>query len=87
MLSAISILTPAIVRIPLHIIQNHGFFPPYVIANLFLVPYIAYDTILHKRLHLACLWGGLLIVLSTPVRFFISGTESWMMFARWLTQS
>jgi hypothetical protein len=84
-LSAFSILTPAVVRIPLHLIQNHGFFPPYVIADLFLFLYIGYDTILHKRLHPVCLWGGLLIVLSAPARFLIGGTGAWMMFARWLT--
>jgi hypothetical protein len=47
--------------------------------------FIAYDTISHRRLHPANLWGGVLILALTPIRFAVSGTAVWLTFARWLT--
>jgi hypothetical protein len=33
----------------------------------------------------AVLWGGLLVVVSQPLRLVVSGTEPWLAFARWAT--
>lgn len=85
-LATFSILPPAIVRIPLNLIQRHGPYPPYLIAIALLLLYIAYDTVSHREFHPACRWGGLLIVLSVPFRFGVSGTAGWVMFAQWLTR-
>ncbi|HYK35677.1 hypothetical protein [Alloacidobacterium sp.] len=85
-LATFSILTPAIVRIPLNLIQRHGVYPPYLIAMLLMLLYIACDTVSHKELHPACRWGGLFFVLSVPFRFAISGTAAWLAFAQWLTR-
>ncbi len=48
--------------------------------------FIGYDTISHKRLHPANLWGGRLILLSLPLRFALGGTAAWLTFAQWLTR-
>jgi hypothetical protein len=31
------------------------------------------------------LWGGLLLMLSLPLRFAMGGTEAWLSIGRWLT--
>lgn len=85
-LSTLSILTPAVVRIPLHLIQSGGLIGAFAFADLLVLIYIAYDTITHKRLHPACIWAGLLIVLSAPFRIGIANTGPWLAFAQWLTQ-
>ena len=38
-----------------------------------------------RRVHPATIWGGLLIVVSPPLRLTISGTPAWTAFAGWLT--
>jgi len=35
------------------------------------------------RLQPVALWGGLLIIISQPLRLAVSGTDSWLAFARW----
>lgn len=85
-LATFSILPPAIVRIPLNLIQRHGAYPPYLVAIALMLIYIACDTVSHKELHPACRWGGLFFVLSVPFRFAISGTAAWVAFAQWLTR-
>jgi len=85
-LSTLSILTPAVVRIPLHFIQAGGLVGAFAFADLLALIYIAYDTLTHKRLHPACVWAGSLIVLSAPFRIGIANTGPWLAFAQWLTQ-
>jgi len=85
MLSALSMLAPAVGRLPLAFIQTHGLPAVFGIADLLVLAFIAYDTISHKRLHPANLWGGLLILISAPARLAISGTTAWLAFAHWLT--
>jgi hypothetical protein len=85
-LSTLGILTPAVARIPLHFVRAYGILPVFAMADSFALAYIVYDTISHKRLHLACLWGGLLIVLSAPLRFIIGGSGAWLIFAKWVIQ-
>ena len=65
-LSTLSILTPAVVRIPLDFVQSGGILGAFALADLFALIYIAYDTVAHRRLHAACVWAGLLIALSAP---------------------
>jgi hypothetical protein len=38
-----------------------------------------------RRPHPATLWGGLLTIISKPMRLAVSGTEGWRAFARWAT--
>jgi hypothetical protein len=83
-LATISILSAAIARLPFGILKAG---PPafFALADLFIVACVLYDLISRRRLHRATIWGGLLIVLSQPLRLMISGTSAWMAFATWLT--
>jgi hypothetical protein len=49
---------------------------------VFLLAVVAWDLATIRRLHPATLWGGLLLVVSQPLRLAIAGTEPWLAFAR-----
>jgi hypothetical protein len=63
-----------------------GPFACYGIAFVFLAAGIVYDLVSRRRVHPAYLWGGTLLVASVPLRLAISGTGTWMAFARALTR-
>lgn len=86
MLATLGILTAAIARIQLPLIQTHGLPAIFGMADILVLMFIGYDTISHKRLHPANLWGGLVVLLSLPVRFAVGGTAAWLTFAQWLTR-
>ena len=86
MLATLGILTAAIARIQLPLIQSHGLPVIFGMADILVLVFIGYDTITHKRLHPANLWGGLMILLSLPFRFVLGGTAVWLAFAQWLTR-
>lgn len=83
--ATISILPPAFARIPLAPISNALPISAFVLGDLALLVCILWDVAMHRRLHRAYLWGGLLFVLSFPLRMGIAGTAAWQSFARWLT--
>ena len=83
-LATISILPPALARIPIAWIANTLPVSAFLLGDVVLLGCIAYDIALHRRLHRAWLWGGLLVVLSFPLRMFIAGTGAWQSFAHWL---
>lgn len=84
LLATISILAAAIARLPFSILKAG---PPafFGLTDLFIVACVVFDLITRRRVHRATVWGGLLIVLSQPLRLMISGTSAWMAFATWLT--
>jgi hypothetical protein len=47
---------------------------------------VVYDLLTRRHVHPATIWGGLIIVISQPLRLMISGTPAWMAFASWMTQ-
>ncbi|HEY3581857.1 MAG TPA: hypothetical protein VGK82_14985 [Pyrinomonadaceae bacterium] len=81
LLAAINLLVPAVARIPLSFIVNGGPLAFFGLADLVLVGFVVFDTIRHKRLHPAFLWGGLLIILMQPARILFAGTHAWLSFA------
>jgi hypothetical protein len=83
-LATISILSAAIARLPFGILKAG---PPafFGLTDLFIVACVVYDLIARGRVHRATVWGGLIIVLSQPLRLLIAGTSAWMAFATWLT--
>ena len=85
LLSTISILPPGIARLPFDFILATGPLAFFGLADLVLLACATYDTITRRRLHPAYLWGGLLIIVSHPLRLAIGGTGAWLTFARWLT--
>jgi hypothetical protein len=56
-----------------------------MLNDLFILVIAARDLVTLRRVHPATLWGGLLIFISQPVRFLVSGTHAWLSFAAWLT--
>lgn len=84
LLGAVNLLTPAIARIPLAFILNGGPIVFFGLTDLCLMACVAWDTIKHRKLHPAFLWGTLLVILSQPLRILLSATDVWMQFATWL---
>lgn len=60
--------------------------PPVVggalLVNLYLIAMILFDYRSRGRLHPVTLWGGLALLVSEPVRFFIGFSDPWQAFAR-----
>lgn len=81
LLAAINLLTPAIARIPLSFITNGGPLAFFGLTDLCLLGFVAFDTIRHRRLHPAFLWGGLLIIVMQPLRILLAPTNAWISFA------
>jgi hypothetical protein len=84
LLATINLITAAIARWPGVITVGA---PPlfFGLTDLFLVPLVIWDVKSRGRVHPATLWGGLLIVVSQPLRLVVSGTAAWLAFARWAT--
>jgi hypothetical protein len=82
LLATIALLPPAIARWVLPL----GFAPPVVlvVASLFLVPLVVWDLKTRRRLHPVTLWGGLLLVVSGPLRLALAHTEAWLSISDWL---
>lgn len=59
-----------------------GFFG---LADLFVLALAGWDLRSRGRLHPVTLVGGLVLILSQPLRLAVSGTEPWLAFARWST--
>ena len=83
-LATLGILTAGLARIPLDFIRNRDISTIFLMGDVVALIYIVHDTLTSKRLHPACLFGGLLIVLSVPFRFTIDDTQVWQNFTTWL---
>ena len=84
LLATMNLLTAAVARWPGVITLGA---PPlfFGLTDLFLVALAIWDFASRGRLHPVTLWGGLLLVVSQPLRLVISGTSAWLGFARWAT--
>jgi len=78
LLAAINLLTPAIARIPLDFIINNGPLAFFGLTDLCLLACVAFDTIKHRRLHPAFLWGSIFLIVMQPLRLLLAGTNAWM---------
>jgi hypothetical protein len=86
LLATLSILTPAIARIPWE--PFHAIGPPLFlgVTDACVLAFVAYDTARNRRLHPAFLWGTLFFLVSQPLRILLAHTSAWTQFATWLTQ-
>jgi len=84
LVSTISILTPAIARIPGVIAGGPLAF--FALTDLFVIACLVYDRITRGRVHPAFWWAGGLLLASQIGRLAISGTAAWLTFAAWLTR-
>lgn len=83
LLATVNMVTAGIARWP-------GVFPLgplafFGLTDLFIVALAVWDFRARGRLHPVTLWGGLLVIVSQPLRLAVMGTESWLAFARWGT--
>ena len=86
LLAAINLLTPAIARIPLDFITNNGPLAFFGLTDLCLLACVAFDTIKHRRLHPAFLWGSIFLIVMQPLRLLLAGTNAWINFAAFLVR-
>jgi hypothetical protein len=82
--STISILTPAIARLPGVLMAGPLAF--FALTDLFVVACLVYDKVTRGRVHPAFWWGGGLLLASQAGRLALSGTATWLAFATWLTR-
>lgn len=85
LLATIAILPAATARLPFAFIQQVGPLAFFGLADLFILPCLIYDLITRGRVHRATLWGGLILVVSQPLRLLIGSTHAWLTLATWLT--
>lgn len=85
LLATIAILGPAFARIRIDAVQDNNPAAFMVLVTLTVVACAGWDAMRRAGLHPAYLWGGLLVILSQPLRLAIARTDAWMAFARWLT--
>ncbi len=81
LLAAVNLLAPAIARIPLGFITNGGALAFFGLTDLCILACVGFDTIKHRRLHPAFLWGTLFIIAAQPLRLMLAGTDIWLRFA------
>ncbi len=84
-LATIALLPAPIARLPIAMIQEGGLPAIFGVADLFIVLCLVYDLLTRRRIHPATAWGGLVIVVSQPLRLVLSGTAGWLAIAAWLT--
>lgn len=83
LLACVSILMPAIIRIPLRFIEASALVG-FALIDLCVLAYVGVDTVRNRRLHPAFGWGALLIIASQPLSFLFGATPVWARFATWL---
>lgn len=85
-LAAVNLVEAAIIRIPIGVIGAGAPFTSRGLSYLFIVALIVWDYRSSGRIHRVTLWGGLLIVVSFPVRMLLSQTKAWTEVASRLVQ-
>jgi hypothetical protein len=83
LLATISLLDAAVARWPFRFTADWMF---YAIADLFIVAAIAYDLMSRRRIAMAYVWGGGLIVLCQGLRPIVGQTGTWHAIARAILQ-
>ena len=83
LLSTVSIITPAIARLP---IADHNPVRALLLSLIFVLVAMVHDWRTRGRVHPLYVWGGLIILLSGPLRSGIGHTAAWQSFAQFLIQ-
>lgn len=86
LLATVAILPAAVARLPFAFIQQAGPLAFFGLPDLFILVCLAYDLVSRGRFHRANVWGGLLVVVSHPLRLVVGHTRVWLAFAEWLTR-
>lgn len=83
LLATVNLVTAAIARWPG--VFDLGPLTFFGLTDLFIIALAIWDFRSRGRLHPVTLWGGLLIIVSQPLRLVVSSTQEWLAFARWAT--
>lgn len=83
LLATINLVPAAIARWPG--VSSFGPLAFFGITDLFVLALAIWDFRTRGRLHPVTLWGGLLLIVSQPLRLVVSSNEGWLIFARWVT--
>ena len=83
-LAMLSLLGPAITRLPLSFIANHDASAAAVIAIGLVLACVLVDTARNRRLHPAFGWGGSFVIGSIFVVFPFAQSSLWIRTVRWL---
>lgn len=84
LLATISMLTPAIARLPIEALHAGGIVAFFAITDLLAIACIAWDTARNRRLHPAFLRGAIFLVASQPAMLVLAQSAAWQPVARWL---
>lgn len=84
LLSTLAVITAGIARLPY--VLPLGPLAFFGFTDLFVVAAMAHDWRTRGRVHPALGWGALFLVASQAGRLAISGTQTWLAFATWLTR-
>ena len=84
LVAALSLLSAAIARIPLHFIAVGGPLVFLGLTDLSVLVCVVVDTARNRKLHRAFLWSTLLLIASQALRLAVAGTDAWMRVAAWL---
>ncbi|MEQ1606736.1 MAG: hypothetical protein ABL999_17880 [Pyrinomonadaceae bacterium] len=85
LLTVLNFLPPAIARIPIEPVRALGPIVFFGVPVLLAIGLVAYDTWRNRKLNRVFLIGSLILIASYPLRLAVSGTETWIAFAGWLT--
>ncbi len=83
-LATVALLGAAFARWP-YVWKIGNPFAYYGLADLVIVALAAWDFRSRGSLHPVTRWGGLVMILSQPLRLMLSTTPAWLAFAGWLT--
>ena len=83
LLATVNLVTAAIARWPG--VLTLGPLAFFGITDLFVIALAIWDFRARGRLHPVTLFGGLLIIVSQPLRLVVSSTQGWLVLARWAT--
>jgi hypothetical protein len=84
LLAYVSIVVAAVGRLPGVLPLGPPAF--FGLTFLFVVAAGIYDLLSRRHVHRVYLWGGALIIISVPLRLFLSGTGAWRALAELLTK-
>jgi hypothetical protein len=82
LLATIAILDAAFARLPG--VLALGVPAAFALQDLFLVACALYDFATRRRVHPVYRWGGLVILVSQPLRLVVSQTPLWLAFGDWV---
>lgn len=84
LLANLSILAPAIARIPLDVIERGGLTLIFILKDVCVLAFVFYDVASTRRLHPATVWASLFIIASYPVTRMVGTSSVWIDIAKWL---